>query len=329
MTPGVTKRVKMTEKFKGLDPHKVRQVTCIGAGPIGAGWSAWFLARGYQITAYLHDMAEEASLRSLIDTAWVSLESLGLDAGASRSNLHCTSDLAEAVANADFVQESAPENLDLKQALYARLGELVAENVVISSSTSGLPMTDIQANCTSPQRTVVGHPFNPPYLLPLVEVVGGAKTDPEAVKWVVDFYRIAGKAPLALSREIPGFIATRLQEAMWREVLHMIDNDEATVEQIDFAIVNGPGPRWAMMGPCLTYHIGGGEGGMAYCLDQFGPALKLPWTRLEAPELAQELRERLIEGAGRVAGGRDYTELNLQRDLGLVAIAKALKEISG
>jgi carnitine 3-dehydrogenase len=317
----------MTVKFKGLDPRQVRRITSLGAGPIGAGWSAGFLARGYQVTAYIHDMAEEASLRSLIDTAWVSLESLGLADGASRDNLRCTSDLAEAVANADFVQESAPEDLDLKQSLYARLGELVAEHVVISSSTSGLPMTDIQARCPSPQRTVVGHPFNPPYLLPLVEVVGGAKTDPEAVNWVVDFYRIAGKAPLALSREIPGFIATRLQEAMWREVLHMIDNDEATVEQIDFAIVNGPGPRWAMMGPCLTYHIGGGEGGMAYCLDQFGPALKLPWTRLEAPELAQELRDRLIAGADLVAGGRDYAELNRERDLGLVAISKALKAI--
>lgn len=316
----------MTEKFTGIEPRKVRHITCIGAGPIGAGWSAWFLARGYKVTAYLHDLAaEETSLRSLIDTAWVSLEALGLAPGASRDNLFCTSDLAESVAGAEFVQECAPEDLELKQTLYARLGELVPTNVVIASSTSGLPMTDIQARCPSPQRTVVGHPFNPPYLLPLVEVVGGAKTDPEAVKWVVDFYQIAGKAPLALSREIPGFIATRLQEAMWREVLHMVSNDEATVEQIDFAIVNGPGPRWAMMGPCLTYHIGGGEGGMAYCLDQFGPALKLPWTRLEAPELTQELRDRLVEGAAQVAGDRDYTTLNRQRDLGLVAISKALK----
>ncbi len=316
----------MTEKFEGIDPHSVRHVTCIGAGPIGAGWSAWFLARGYKVTAYLHDLAaEEASLRSLIDTAWVSLEALGLATGASRDNLACTGDLAQAVAGAEFVQESAPENLELKQALYARLGELVPPNVVIVSSTSGLPMTDIQARCPSPQRTVVGHPFNPPYLLPLVEVVGGAKTAPEAVQWVVDFYRVAGKAPLALSKEIPGFIATRLQEAMWREMLHMIANDEATAEQIDFAIVNGPGPRWAMMGPCLTYHLGGGEGGMAYCLDQFGPALKLPWTRLEAPELTRELRDRLVEGAARVAGDRDYETLNRERDLGLVAISKALK----
>jgi carnitine 3-dehydrogenase len=317
----------MSEKFISIDPRDVRHITCISAGPIDAGWAACFLARGYGVTVYLHDVEEEESLHSLIDTAWISLESLGLSKGASRDNLYCTNDLDEAVAHADFVQESAPEDLELKQSLYAHLGEIVAPRVVISSSTSGLPMTDIQARCPTPERTVVGHPFNPPYLLPLVEVVGGDKTDPEAVKWVVDFYRIAGKAPLALNREIPGFIATRLQEAMWREVLHMIDNDEATVEQIDFAIVNGPGPRWAMMGPCLTYHLGGGEGGMAYCLDQFGPALKLPWTRLKAPELAQELRDRLIEGAALVAGDRDYTALNRERDLGLVAIRQALKNI--
>ena len=319
----------MAVRFKGMDPADVRRIACIGAGPIGGGWAAWFLAKGYQVTVYLHDMAEEASLRSLIDTAWVSLESIGLEQGATRNNLACTNDLSAAVTDADFVQECAPEDLGLKRALYARLGEIVAGNVVIASSTSGLPMTDIQADCPSPGRTVVGHPFNPPYLLPLVEVVGGAQTDPEAVRWVVEFYRFAGKAPLALSREIPGFIATRLQEAMWREVLHMIDNDEATVEQIDFAIVNGPGPRWAMMGPCLTYHLGGGEGGMAYCLDQFGPALKLPWTRLEAPELKQDLRERLIAGADQLAGGRDYAELNRERDRGLVAIARALKEMAG
>ena len=315
----------MTRKFKGSDPRSVRNITCLGAGPIGAGWAASFLAKGYLVTAYLHDMAEENSLRSLIDTAWVSLDSLGLADGATRDNLRCTSDLAEAVAHADFVQECVPENLALKQSLYAQLGDLVPANVVIASSTSGLPMTDIQARCSSPERTVVGHPFNPPYLLPLVEVVGGAKTDPEAVKWVVDFYRIAGKAPLALNREIPGFIATRLQEAMWREVLHMVSNDEATVEQIDFAIVNGPGPRWAMMGPGLTYHLGGGEGGMAYCLEQFGPALKLPWTRLEAPELTPELRDRLIDGSARIAGDRDYTTLSRERDLGLVGISKALQ----
>jgi len=311
--------------FHYIDRNKVQHVCCIGAGPIGAGWAASFLARAYRVTAYVHEPDEETSLRSLVESAWVSLEALGLAEGASLANLRCTSDLAEAVVDADFVQESAPENMDLKQTLYEKLGRLVPANVVIASSTSGLPMSDIQARCSTPNRTVVGHPFNPPYLLPLVEIVGGAATDPAAVQWLADFYRLAGKAPLVLKKEIPGFIATRLQEAIWREALHMISNDEATVEDIDFAIVNGPGPRWAMMGPCLIYHLGGGEGGMAYCLEQFGPSLKLPWSRLEAPELTQKLRDQLIEGSAREAGDRDYVALNSERDSALVAIQKALR----
>ncbi len=317
----------MDEQFQGADPNAVTHVTCIGAGPIGAGWAAYFLAQGYVVTSYLHDPAEEESLRSLVDDAWSSLSALGLADGASLDNLRCTSDLIDATKDAQFIQESAPEQLELKQSLYKQLGEFVNENVVIASSTSGLPMTDIQGMCASPQRTVVGHPFNPPYLLPLVEVVGGENTAAEAIDWVMDFYRVAGKAPLRLKKEIPGFVATRLQEAVWREALHMIVNDEASVEDIDFAIVNGPGPRWAMMGPCLIYHVGGGEGGMKYCLEQFGPAFKLPWSRMDAPELTAELAERLIEGTAREAEGRDYSTLNRQRDAGLVAIRQSLADI--
>ena len=305
-----------------LKVDDVRNVTCLGAGPIGAGWAAYFLAQGFEVTSYIHAADEEASLRALIDDAWISLSQLGLADGASLSRFSCTTDLDAAVQTAQFVQESVPESLPLKQALYERLGELVAKDVVICSSTSGLRMTDIQAKCASAERTVVGHPFNPPYLLPLVEVVGGEKTSPDSVNWAADFYRAAGKAPLVLQREIPGFVATRLQEAIWREALHMIANDEASVEDIDFAIVNGPGPRWAMMGPCLAYHVGGGEGGMEYCLEQFGPAFKLPWSRMEAPELTPELAKRLIEGSARLAAGRDYSTLNRQRDAGLVAIRK-------
>jgi carnitine 3-dehydrogenase len=314
----------MSEPFCGVDPASVTNVACIGAGPIGAGWAAYFLAHGYTVTSYIHDPAEEASLRHLVEDAWPSLSELGLADGASLDSFHCTSDLADAVKDAQFIQESAPEHLELKQSLYAQLCELVSKDVVIASSTSGLPMSDIQARCASPQRTVVGHPFNPPYLLPLVEVVGGKQTSPEAIDWVIDFYRAAGKAPLRLKKEIPGFVATRLQEALWREALHMIVNDEASVEDIDFAIVHGPGPRWAMMGPCLIYHLGGGEGGMKYCLEQFGPAFKLPWSRMDAPELTPELARRLIDGSGREAAGRDYSTLNRQRDAGLVAMKKAL-----
>ena len=240
-------------------PREVRRVACIGAGPIGGGWTAHFLARGYDVTTYLYDAAEEASLHRLIDVAWTSLEAIGLADGASRDRLRCTTDLAEAVAEAEFVQESVPEDLALKQAVYAELGTLVAADVVIASSTSGLSMSEIQAHCPTPERTVVAHPFNPPYLMALVEIVGGEKTSPEAIAWAADFYRVGGKAPLVMEKEVPGFVATRLQEALWREALHMVAAGEATVEQIDMAVVNGPGPRWAFMGPCMTFHVGGGE----------------------------------------------------------------------
>jgi len=315
----------MTQEFSGKDPKSVQKVTSIGAGPIGAGWAAYFLAQGYKVSVYLHESSEEESLNNLIDYAWISLEALGLAEGASRDNLCCTTNLVDAVNSSEFIQESVPENLSLKQKIFAQLGKLVPEDVVIASSTSGLPMSEIQAQCSSPKRTVVGHPFNPPYLLPLVEIVRGNQTSDGAVEWLVEFYRTAGKAPLVLSKEIPGFIATRLQEAIWREALHMVDNDEATVEQIDFAITNGPGPRWALMGPCMAFHLGGGEGGMAYTLDQFGPALKLPWTRLIAPELSKELRNKMVDGCLRESGGREISEMNRDRDRGLVAILNALK----
>ena len=164
------------------------------------------------------------------------------------------------MGDAEFVQESAPEVLDVKQALYSTLGRLTPPDVVIASSTSGLTMTDIQARCPTPSRTVVGHPFNPPYLLPLVEITGGRETSADAIEWARAFYRAAGKEPLVLAREIPGFIATRLQEALWREALHMVANGEATPEQIDFALMHGPGPRLALMGRCMAFHVACGEG---------------------------------------------------------------------
>ncbi|MEM7405322.1 MAG: 3-hydroxyacyl-CoA dehydrogenase NAD-binding domain-containing protein [Pseudomonadota bacterium] len=303
----------------------VKRVACIGAGPIGAGWAAYFLANGYDVSSYVHAASEEASLRGLIDNAWAALEEIGLAEDASRARLTVHTTLAGAVADAHFVQESVPEQLALKQAIYAELGDLVADDIVIASSTSGLTMTEIQATCVTPERTVVGHPFNPPYLMPLVEVVGGKKTTADTVAWADAFYTAAGKAPVVLNREVPGFIATRLQEAIWREALHMVANGEATVEQIDTAITNGPGPRWAIMGPCMVFHVGGGEGGMAYNLDQFGPALKLPWTRLQAPELTQELRDRMVDGCEEMADGRDFATLSREMNAGLVAIARALK----
>ena len=304
------------------DPARVRNITCIGAGPIGGGWAAHFLAQGYQVTSYLHDASEYDALMRLLETAWVSLEQIGLADNASLDNFQYTTDLAEATENAEFIQESVPEVLKLKQGLYKTLGDIVDANVVIASSTSGLSMTDIQADCATPDRTVVAHPFNPPYLLPLVEMIGGENTSAECIAWTERFYKVSGKSPLVMKKEIPGFIATRLQEAIWREALHMVANGEATVEQIDQAVVNGPGPRWALMGPCEIFHIGGGEGGMAYCLDQFGPALKLPWTRLVAPELTAELRQAMIDGCAEMTEGQDFASLSRKMNDGLVKIAK-------
>lgn len=308
------------------DPKSVTRVTTIGAGPIGGGWAAHFLARGYDVTAYIHSEAETAALMSVINTGWISLQSLGLAPGGSRDRLRITTDLAEAVAEAQFIQESAPERLDIKQALYAKLGTLAPRGCVIASSTSGLMMTQIQADCPSPERTVIGHPFNPPYLLALVEVVGGKATEPAAVAWAVEFYQIAGKAPLAMKKEIPGFVATRLQEALWREALHMVANGEATPADIDNALMNGPAPRMAVQGQCMAFHVACGEGGMATNLDQFGPALKWPWTRLEAPELTQELRDRMVDGCNEIAGDKHFEEMAATRDREIVAVLNAIRD---
>ena len=306
-------------------PEGVKKVTTIGAGPIGAGWAAHFLARGYDVTAYLHSLDEVPVFNEILDTGWVSLEGLGLAQGASKDRLTITDNLQEAVAKAEFIQESAPERLELKQKLYEQLGEWVSQDIVIASSTSGLTMTEIQEHCSTAQRTVIGHPFNPPYLLPLVEIVGGKKTSTDVVEWTKEFYAIAGKAPLVMKKEIPGFVATRLQEALWREALHMVANGEATPADIDTALINGPAPRMAVQGQCMAFHVACGAGGMATNLDQFGPALKLPWTRLEAPELDKELRDRMVDGCNDIAGDRHFSEMAAERDRAIVGILNAIK----
>ncbi|WP_098896156.1 3-hydroxyacyl-CoA dehydrogenase NAD-binding domain-containing protein [Streptomyces sp. t99] len=298
-------------------------MACVGAGVIGGGWAALFLARGYDVTAW--DPAPDAAvrLRRLIAAAWPALEQLGLADGASQDRLTVTATLEEALAEAQFVQESAPEKLDLKRDLLARLDAAAPAGTVIASSTSGYPMTDMQTEAADPGRLVVGHPFNPPYLIPLVEVVGGERTDPAAVEWASRFYEVAGKSVITMDREVPGFIANRLQEALWREALHMVANGEATVAEIDASITEGPGLRWAVMGPMLTFALAGGEGGMAHMLDHFGPSLKSPWTRLEAPELDRALYEAVVAGCDEAADGRSIADLVAERDRGVIDILRA------
>lgn len=302
----------------------VRTITCVGAGVIGGGWAAYFLAHGYRVVAWDPAPDAEARLRHLVRAAWPALTELGLADGASPEQLSVESDLATACAQADFVQESAPEDLELKRTLLADIDAVTPEHVVISSSTSGYGMSEMQVRCAHPERTIVGHPFNPPYLIPLVEVVGGERTAADVVAWTSDFFRHAGKSVITMDREVPGFIANRLQEALWREALHMVAANEATVEQIDLSITDGPGLRWPIHGPMMTFHLAGGQGGMAHMLDHFGPSLESPWTRLVAAELTPGLRDAVVEGCDREADGRSIDDLVAERDRGVIAILRAL-----
>ena len=222
------------------------------------------------------------------------------------------------MADAHFVQESAPEILDAKVKLLAELDAATPPGVVVASSTSGFAMSQMAAGTTTPERFVVGHPFNPPYLIPLVEVVGGRHTSRAAVAWAEQFYTLTGKVCLTMEHEVPGFVGNRLQEALWREALHMIDSGQATVQQIDDSITYGPGLRWALMGPMLTFHLAGGPGGMAHMLDHFGPALAEPWTRLTAPELTPRLRDLVVAGVDESAGEVPVRQLEQRRDEFLV-----------
>lgn len=297
---------------------------CAGAGVIGGGWVAHFLAKGYHVVAWDPAAGAEEKLRHLVDAAWPALTELGLAAGADRASLVFELDLPTACAQADFVQESAPEDLDLKRRLLADIDAATPQDVVISSSTSGFGMSEMQTDCAHAGRTVVGHPFNPPYLIPLVEIVGGKLTDPRVVEWTSDFFRLAGKSVITMEHEVPGFIANRLQEALWREALHMVEAGEATVEQIDLSITEGPGLRWPIQGPMLTFHLAGGQGGMAHMLDHFGPSLLSPWTRLQAPGLTPGLRDAVVDGCTREAGDRSIDDLVAERDRGVIAVLRAL-----
>jgi carnitine 3-dehydrogenase len=295
-------------------PEAVQTVAVVGTGVIGAGWAAHFLRMGYDVVAWDPGSGAAERLADLVQRVWPVLERLGLHPAASPDRLRFAGSLAEATADAEFVQESAPEVLDVKIALLADLDSVTPPDVVIGSSTSGFMMSDMAARTKAPGRFVVGHPFNPPYLIPLVEIVGGRCTEQAAVTWAEKFYTRAGKVCLTMDREVPGFVGNRLQEALWREALHMIDSGQATVQQIDDSITYGPGLRWALMGPVLTFHLAGGQGGMAHMLDQFGPALLAPWTRLAAPELTPRLRELVVTGVGESVGDVTVQQLERQRD---------------
>jgi carnitine 3-dehydrogenase len=241
-----------------------------------------------------------------------------------QDRLDFTADLEALCGRADFIQESAPENEKLKTRLHAQLDAASRPDIIIASSSSGLLPSRIQSECSRPGRVVIGHPFNPVYLLPLVEVLGGERTERPSLDEAAAFYGSLGMYPLRVRTEVPGYISDRLQEALWREALHMVAEGVATTEEIDDAIIYGPGLRWAFMGTCLTFHLAGGDSGMRHMLEQFGPALKLPWTKLEAPELTDELIDRMVSGTRAQAAGRSVDELERLRDNCLIDIMRAL-----
>ncbi|MEX2648308.1 MAG: L-carnitine dehydrogenase [Alphaproteobacteria bacterium] len=307
-------------------PHAVQRVGLVGGGVIGSGWAAYFLARGLDVTATDPHPEGEARIRASVGNAWPALERLGLSPGADMRRLKFAKDLAGAVGDADFIQESATENEDLKTKLMAEIDAAARPDVIIASSTSGLLPSRFQRLARQPDRILVGHPFNPVYLLPLVEVVGGAATAEHAKDWAVAFYNSIGKRALKCRREVAGFISDRLQEALWREALHLVNDGIGTTEEVDDAIRFGPGLRWAFMGSFLTYHLAGGDAGMAHFIEQFGPALELPWTNHKGPPMTRELADKLVAGTRAQAAGLSVKEIERKRDDVLLGIMELLNE---
>src|SRR5579863_6139839 len=293
----------------------IRQIAIIGTGVIGASWAALFLAKGLDVVAT--DIAPDAEkgLRHFIDAAWPALERLGLAPGASRSRLSFTPDLPTAIRTADFIQENGPERIDFKKKLYRQLDEILPADVIIASSSSGLTMSAIQSDCPlHPERCVIGHPFNPPHLVPLVEIVGGAKTSEGTIRRASEFYTGLGKQTVRLRKEVPGHVANRLQAALAREVYHLVSDGVVSAADADTALCWGPGLRWGVMGSLLLNHLGGGQGGIEHFFEQFTGPMTAWWKVLGSPELTPAVQAKLAAGLHQEIGPRSVDELAAERD---------------
>ncbi|MBV9314933.1 MAG: 3-hydroxyacyl-CoA dehydrogenase [Pseudonocardia sp.] len=302
----------------------VHRVAIVGTGTIGASWATHYLARGFDVTATDPAPHAETALRSYVDAAWEGATTLGLSPGASPDRLRFTAEMRQAVADADFVQENAPERPEFKVKLFADIDDATPPDAIIASSSSGITMSVIQAQCRHPERTVIGHPFNPPHVIPLVEVVGGTKTAPETVHDAMAFYASIGKRPIHLKKEVPGHVANRLQAALYREVVYLIEQGVLDVAGADDAVSWGPGLRWGVMGPNLLWHLGGGEGGIQHFMDTLMPQMAGSlWPALGNPQLTPELQEQIVNGVLEEADGHSIDELATQRDamlFGLLAV---------
>ena len=311
----------------------ISRVAIIGTGVIGASWAALFLAKGLEIVATDVAPNAEGGLKRFIDAAWPALKRLGLAPGASRAKLSFTSDLATAVKGADLVQENGPERIEFKKKLYGQLDELLPANVIIASSSSGLTMSEIQSGCGAhPERCVIGHPFNPPHVVPLVEIVGGAKTSEDTIRRVDDFYTAIGKRTIRLHKEVPGHVANRLQSALSREVYHLVAEGVVSAADADTALSWGPGLRWGIMGSLLLNHLGGGQGGIEHFFAQFSGPMTAWWKVLGQPVLTPEVQRKLIDSVQAEVGTRSIDELAAERDqllLGLIELRAKAEKPSG
>ena len=315
------------------DTKPNRRIAIIGTGVIGASWTALYLAKGLQVVATDIAPNAEAALRKFVENAWPALKRLGLSPGASQSNLKFTAAIAQAVGGVDLVQENGPERIDFKRKLYGQLDELLPPDVIIASSSSGLTMSEIQSGAPShPERCVIAHPFNPPHLIPLVEIVGGAKTSEATIRRAAEFYTSIGQRTVRLNKEMPGHVANRLQAALAREVYYLVADGVVSAADVDTALCWGPGLRWGVMGNMMLNHLGGGPGGIEHFFQQFTGPMAAWWKTLGSPVLTPEVQKKLINSVHAEVGSRSIDELEAERDemlLGLLELRTKSAEASG
>ena len=304
----------------------IRRIAIVGTGVIGASWAAYYLSRGFYVVATDPAPNAEANLRKYVDSAWPVLARAGLSAGASRERLTFTTNMSEALANADLVQENAPERPDFKIKLFAEMDQAAPPDAILASSSSTITMDVSQSACKRPERCVIGHPFNPPHIVPLVEVVGGAKTSEEVIERAMSFYASIGRKPIRLHKALPGHAANRLQAALYKEMLFLIQQGVLSVADADVAVNYGPGLRWGVMGQSLQWHLGGGAGGIQHFMEHLMPPLEGMMKGLQMPDITPALKQTIIDGVLKEARGQSVEQLaNAENDVVLGALALRAK----
>ena len=298
----------------------IKRIAIVGTGVIGASWAAQYLARGFDVVATDPAPNAEANLRKYVDEAWELLTVIGLSPGVSRDRLSFTTNLKEALSKADLVQENGPERPDFKIKLYADMDEVAPADSLIASSSSGITPSVMQSKCKRPERVLIGHPFNPPHIIPLVEVVGGLKTSPDAIQQAMKFYAAIGKKPILLNKELPGHVGNRLQAALYREVAYLISQGVLSVADADDAVSYGPGLRWGVMGPSLQWHLGGGAGGIKHFMEHLMDPLESMWKALGNPQVTPQLKQTIIEGVTQEAANRSVDQLAQEENKVLVGL---------